>query len=98
MATLEKEIERVLIDMVKRHGGMCLKWVCPGWIGVPDRICLLPGGRIFFVETKRPSGGSRGEMQKKWAQWLRRLGFAHLWIHTREEIADFERLIVYERI
>ena len=64
----------------------------------PDRIILLPGGRIFFVETKRPSGGSRGEMQKKWAQWLRRLGFAHLWIHTREEIADFERLIVYERI
>ena len=98
MTILEKDIERALIDMVKRHGGMCLKWVCPGWLGVPDRICLLPRGRIFFVETKRPSGGSRGAMQKQWAKWLRRLGFAHLWIHTREEIAAFERLIVHEEV
>ena len=45
--TLEKDIERKLVDMVKRHGGLCLKWVCPGWSGVPDRIVLLPPGKIF---------------------------------------------------
>ena len=54
MAQLEKDIERKLCHIVEDHGGMCLKWVCPGWAGVPDRICLLPGGRVFFVETKIP--------------------------------------------
>ena len=54
MTPLEKEIEAKLVDVVKRHGGMCLKWVCPGWAGVPDRIVLLPGGKVIFVELKRP--------------------------------------------
>ena len=54
MTKLEKEIEKKLIAMVKRHGGLCLKWVCPGWSGVPDRIILLPGARVYFIETKRP--------------------------------------------
>jgi len=94
MMTLEKDIERTLINMVKLHGGLCLKWVCPGWLGVPDRICLLPGGRIFFVETKRPRGGAHGAMQKKWAKWLTDLGFAHRWVHTRDDIKLLELLII----
>ena len=92
--TLEKDIERTLVRMVKRHGGMCLKWVCPGWLGVPDRICLLPGGRLCFVETKRPDGGSRAAMQKKWAAWLTDLGFIHRWVHTRQDIDLLEALIM----
>ena len=98
MATLEKDIEMALGRMVRRHGGMCLKWVCPGWLGVPDRICLLPGGRTYFVETKRPRGGKRSTMQEKWAEWLTGLGFTHLWIHTLEDISDFEWLIVCEEV
>ena len=42
MTKLEKEIERKLRLMVVKHGGLCLKWVCPGWSGVPDRIVLMP--------------------------------------------------------
>lgn len=98
MSTLEKDIELALGRMVRKHGGMCLKWVCPGWLGVPDRLCLLPGGRLYFVETKRPRGGNRGAMQKKWAEWLTGLGFTHLWIHTKEDIAEFERLIAREEV
>lgn len=96
MDTLERDIEQKLIRMVRRHSGLCLKWVCPGWLGVPDRLCLLPGGRIYFVETKRPRGGTKAAMQKKWAEWLTGLGFTHRWVHNREDVAALERLIVEE--
>ncbi len=74
--TLEKEIERKLKVMVEgRLGGLCLKWVCPGWSGVPDRILLFPGGRVHFVETKRPQGGKVSALQAWWKRRLEGLGF-----------------------
>jgi len=76
MTQLEKDIEQKLRRKVETLGGRCLKWVCPGWSGVPDRIVLLPGGRIYFVETKRPKGGTVSALQKKWRQWLTELGFS----------------------
>ena len=91
--TLEKEIERKLVNLVKNHGGRCLKWVCPGWSGVPDRIILLPGGRIVFVETKRPVGGKREKRQEKWAAILKGLGFHHFWISTFEELYSFSHFL-----
>ena len=75
MTQLEKEIEQKLVAMTRRHGGHCLKWVCPGWSGVPDRILLLPGGRVLFVELKRPKGGVVAKRQEWWRRELRRLGF-----------------------
>ena len=76
MIELEKDIERKLRKLVESYGGKCLKWVCPGWSGVPDRIVLLPGGRVIFVETKRPKGGQLSELQKWWAKRLTDLGFS----------------------
>lgn len=49
---LEKEIEAYLVKKVKTAGGIAFKFVSPGNVGVPDRICLLPGGRVVFVELK----------------------------------------------
>lgn len=53
---LESRVETRLVNGVKKLGGMCLKWVSPGCTGVPDRIVVLPGGRVIFVELKQPSG------------------------------------------
>ena len=50
----ESTVERYLVVEVERCGGMALKW--NGRVGVPDRVCLLPGGQVIFVEVKRPSG------------------------------------------
>ena len=94
MTKLEKEIEKSLQKMVVRQGGVCLKWVCPGWCGVPDRIILLPGGRVFFVETKRPSGGHLSKMQDWWCRQLRSLGFSWMLVCNHEDIAWLELLIM----
>ena len=70
----EKDIERKFVAEVKRHGGICLKWVSPGFDGMPDRIALLPGGKSGFVEAKA-SGEKPRPLQASRHALLRRLGF-----------------------
>jgi len=91
MSKLEKEVEAALGRMVKRHGGMCLKLVCPGWSGVPDRLILLPGGRAMFAELKRPRGGKVSKLQVWWAEKLQSLGFVHRFVHNQGDIALLEK-------
>lgn len=93
MTDLEKDVEEALRKMIKRHGGYCLKFVCPGWSGVPDRIILLPGGRVYFVETKRPKGGRASRLQQFWHEELFRLGFKALFIHTKNSVAGLELVL-----
>ncbi|BFH10594.1 VRR-NUC domain-containing protein [Paenibacillus melissococcoides] len=50
----ERDIEKYLREKVKAAGGRAYKFVSPGNSGVPDRIVILPGGRIVFVELKAP--------------------------------------------
>lgn len=53
---LESTIEHRLVEGIKRLGGLCYKFVSPGRQGVPDRIVIMPGGRIDFVELKTDTG------------------------------------------
>ena len=94
MTQLEKDIEKKLRLMVEHHGGLCLKWVCPGWSGVPDRIILLPGGRVIFAETKRPKGGKVERLQKWWRERLQKLGFWAVVVWDDENIKTLELVIV----
>lgn len=50
----ERDIEAYLVDGCRRIGALCYKWTSPGRVGVPDRICIFPGGQIVFVELKAP--------------------------------------------
>lgn len=70
----EKQIEKKLITEVKKCGGICPKWVSPGFDGVPDRIVLLPYGKFAFVEVKAPGEKPR-PLQLSRHRLLRRLGF-----------------------
>ena len=55
---LERDLERKLKKRIELEcrGAMCLKFVSPGCIGVPDRVILLPQGKAVFVEMKKPKG------------------------------------------
>lgn len=91
--TLEKDIETKLRKMVEARGGLCLKWVCPGWSGVPDRIILLPGGRVMFAETKRPKGGKLEALQKWWQRRLQGLGFWAVVVWDETDLQTMEIII-----
>ena len=80
-----KEIEAQLVRAVKRMGGVCPKWVSPGLDGLPDRIILLPGGRIAFAELKAPGKKSR-PLQEARIRQLRGLGFQVYVIDRPEQI------------
>ncbi|MDF2608900.1 MAG: hypothetical protein K0R92_374 [Lachnospiraceae bacterium] len=70
---LEKELEKKFIEKVKAAGGKAFKFVSPGNDGVPDRLVVLPGGRIGFVELKR-RGKKPTKLQAKQIERLKELG------------------------
>jgi len=81
----EKNIEQKLVKAVKKRGGMALKFVSPGLDGVPDRIVLLPMGRIAFVELKAP-GKEMRPLQVRRKRQLEGLGFLVYCVDRVEEI------------
>ena len=70
----EKIFEKKLIYAVKDMGGIAPKFMSPGFDGMPDRIVLLPGGRMGFVEVKAPGKVPR-PLQEARHRMLRKLGF-----------------------
>ena len=50
----EKTIEQKFRAAVKAAGGLAVKFASPGFDGVPDRLALLPDGKMAFVEVKAP--------------------------------------------
>ena len=70
----EKLIEKTLNAEVKSLGGWSLKLLCQFVTGLPDRLVLLPGGVMFFVEVKS-TGKKPTAVQKLVHEKLRRLGF-----------------------
>ena len=83
----EKDIEKSLKDEVKKRGGIAPKWVSPGMAGVPDRLILLPKGKIAFAETKAPGEKPR-QLQKAVMRKLGRLGFKVYVIDRKEDIEE----------
>ena len=70
----EKDIEQALVARVKAMRGIAPKFTSPGFDGMPDRLALLPGGRVGFVELKAPGKKPRA-LQMARHRLLRRLGF-----------------------
>ena len=85
----EKELEQKLIKEVRRRGGLCLKFVSPGFAGVPDRLLLMSRGRVAFVEVKRPGEVPR-MLQKSRHRLLRKLGFK---VYVLDHEDQIERII-----
>lgn len=83
--TFEKEIERKLAIAVKKKGGIALKFTSPEFDGMPDRLILLPNGKIAFAELKAPGKKPRA-LQLTRHRLLRKLGFMVFVIDSKEQI------------
>ena len=59
----ESELERILVTEVRKLGGRAYKFISPGNDGVPDRIVMLPAGKIYFVELKTRVGQLRPQQR-----------------------------------
>jgi hypothetical protein len=81
----EKYIEQKLVKEVKSAGGIALKFTSPGFDGVPDRLILLPGGRVAFAEVKK-HGMKPRPLQLQRHGMLRCLGFNVFVIDDEEQI------------
>jgi hypothetical protein len=84
----EVRIETYLRDRVKGAGGLCIKLAPAGYVGIPDRLVILPDGRVLFVEVKKPRGGVVGKAQFVWRDRLIGLGVAHRFCFTREDVDE----------
>ena len=85
----EKTIERKLVEAVKAIGGIAPKFVSPGFDGMPDRLVLLPSGKIAFVEVKRRGENPR-PLQEARHGMLRRLGFQ---VYVLDDAARIPRMM-----
>lgn len=81
----EKTVEQKLVWAVKSRGGICPKFISPGMNGMPDRLVLLPGGKMGFVELKAPGKKPRLVQDLRMRQ-LRRLGFYAAVINGLDQI------------
>ena len=86
--TRETHVEGYLRARVQDVGGLCVKLNPAGYVGIPDRLVLLPGGRVVFAEVKKPQGGVIGRLQYVWRDRLIEMGFAHRFVFTREDVED----------
>ncbi len=83
----EKTIEQKLVTAVKKHGGICPKFVSPGFDGMPDRLVLLPHGRGAFVEVKAPGEKPR-PLQLARHGMLQKLGYQVYVLDDAEQIGE----------
>lgn len=79
----ESKIEQYFVKECKKLGWLPLKFVSPSMNGVPDRIILMPNGRIFFAELKAPGEKPR-PLQRAVHNTIRKYGFSVCIIDSME--------------
>lgn len=83
----ESDVESYLVQEVKKQKGMAMKFISPGLRGVPDRIVLMEGGKIIFVELKAPGEKPRKQQEIRIAQ-MKSLGFKVKTIDTKRGVDE----------
>ena len=85
----EKVIEQKFREAVRQRGGLALKFTSPGFDGMPDRLVLLPKGKIAFVEVKT-KGEKPRPLQLARHRLLRQLGFK---VYILDDVAQIGGII-----
>lgn len=82
---LEKKIEQYFKRVVEGMGGTAFKWASPGYVGVADRIAVLPNGVVWFVELKSPTG-RLSALQVAFAEKMALLGQKYVCLKSIEDV------------
>jgi hypothetical protein len=85
----EKTVEKKLVQAVKARGGICPKWVSPGFDGVPDRLVFLPERHFGMVEVKAPGEKPR-TLQVSRHRLFGRLGFR---VYVLDDMEEIEKIL-----
>lgn len=85
---LEKDVESYLVRQVEKRGGRCMKYIPDVDNGMPDRLVLLPGGVLVWVETKN-AGEKARKLQRLQHRRLRELGQRVEVLDTKAKIDEF---------
>lgn len=84
----EKLIEKKLREGVKRRGGLALKFASPFYTGMPDRLVLMPGNKVFWAELKT-TGRPLSSNQRVAIAQLQKLGFEVSVIDDQVKLDEF---------
>lgn len=87
MVYSEKYLEQIFTKEVKKLEGLALKFISPGMAGVPDRLVLMKGGQVAFVEIKAP-GKKMRPLQIIRKTQLQALGFSVYLLDSKEKIGE----------
>ena len=99
MRKSEREIEAYLVKCVKNKKGLCMKWTSPGNAGVPDRIVIVPGGEVYFVELK--AEGKRenlSPLQRNFINKLKNLNCDARVIASFQEVDEFIEEVIHDEV
>jgi hypothetical protein len=88
----ECEVEAYLVRCIAAIGGRAYKFTSPGRVGVPDRLLVLPGGLVVFVEVKAP-GGRLSKPQAREIEALARLGAEIYVVYNWRDIESLVRVL-----
>ena len=84
----EKAIEKYCQQVAKERGGVAVKFSSPANRGVPDRMLLMPGGKVAFLELKS-TGKKPTKLQQWWIDRLASLGFKSGYADSKKSVKAF---------
>ena len=84
----EKTLEIFCKKETTRRGGKALKWSSPSQRGVPDRIIILPGGKIGFIELKG-TGKKPTKLQAYYIKYLMDSGCKATFCDSKQSVMSF---------
>ena len=84
----EKAVEARLVSGIRALGGIAYKFTSPGNVGVPDRVVILPGGEVWFVELKTETG-RLSTMQEHQIKRMINIGARVAVLHGSEDVKRF---------
>ena len=87
---LEKDIEAHLVRRVRDAGGVAYKFTSPAHRGVADRVVVMPGGRVWFVEVKA-MGGRLSPLQRVFLDEVKGLGCNYKIVWSKEDVDEWLR-------